>query len=236
MKIKKQRGSITVEATLFLPLFFFAILSIYNLVYFSRAQLLMQTAADQAAKEVSQYSYILEKTGVLKAMDSLSGRAENFQKEMKSIQDNLRIVQEAGENAIQGEDVIRNSVEAGKAAKNTYNTVKKYIKNPSDFISGVLAACKNNVKDDISSYMVNQVAKSCLYQHFASACGREDSSEYMEMLGISNISLKKTQWCQNGSRDIKIVVDFDMSSNMPLFSLKPHHFRVCASTRVWSGV
>ena len=59
---KRQKGSITVEATLFLPLFFLAFVSIYSLISFTRAQLIVQYAADQAAKEVAQYSYILERS------------------------------------------------------------------------------------------------------------------------------------------------------------------------------
>ena len=65
MKKERQKGSITVEATLFIPIFLFAFMSIYSLVSFARAQLLIQYAADQAAREVAQYSYILEKTGIL---------------------------------------------------------------------------------------------------------------------------------------------------------------------------
>lgn len=61
MKQERQKGSITVEATLFIPIFLFAFMSIYSLVSFARAQLLIQYAADQAAREVAQYSYILEK-------------------------------------------------------------------------------------------------------------------------------------------------------------------------------
>ena len=56
MKKERQKGSITVEATLFIPIFLFAFMSIYSLVSFARAQLLIQYAADQAAREVAQYS------------------------------------------------------------------------------------------------------------------------------------------------------------------------------------
>ena len=65
MKKERQKGSITVEASLFIPMFLFAFMSIYSLVFFVRAQLVIQYAADQAAKEVAQYSYILKKTGIL---------------------------------------------------------------------------------------------------------------------------------------------------------------------------
>ena len=117
MKKKNQKGSITVEATLFLPLFFLAFISIYNLVYFARAQLIVQYAADQAAKEVAQYSYILEKTGILESLDNLHSRSEDFEKEMQSLKEQLLTIQEAGENALNGENPAGNIIEAGKSAE-----------------------------------------------------------------------------------------------------------------------
>ena len=107
---KRQKGSITVEATLFLPLFFLAFVSIYSLISFTRAQLIVQYAADQAAKEVAQYSYILEKIGILDSLDGLNSRSEDFEKNIKSIEEQLQTVQQAGENALNGEDPVGNTV------------------------------------------------------------------------------------------------------------------------------
>lgn len=236
MKKKKQSGSITVEATLFLPIFFFAFLSIYNLVYFTRAQLIVQYAADQAAKEVAQYSYILEKTGIIQDLDKLEGKAETFKRELESISSNLETVQKSGESVLQGEDVIHNSIEVGKTANNLLNTVKTYIDDPQSFIEGILNCFKGNIAENITKYMVNVVAKSCVYKQISIAGGYTDPLEYMENLGISNLSFSKTSWCKNQSRDVKIVADYDAASNLPFFSMAPRRFRVCASTRIWSGV
>jgi len=90
---KRQKGSITVEATLFLPLFFLAFVSIYSLISFTRAQLIVQYAADQAAKEVAQYSYILEKIGILDSLDGLNSRSEDFEKNIKSIEEQLQTIE-----------------------------------------------------------------------------------------------------------------------------------------------
>ena len=46
MKKERQKGSITVEASLFIPMFLFAFMSIYSLVFFVRAQLVIQYAAE----------------------------------------------------------------------------------------------------------------------------------------------------------------------------------------------
>ena len=65
MSDRKENGSITVEAALFIPMFLFAFMCIFSLISCVRAQVLIQYSVDQAAKEVAEYSYILEKTGVL---------------------------------------------------------------------------------------------------------------------------------------------------------------------------
>lgn len=233
---KRQKGSITVEATLFLPLFFLAFVSIYSRISFTRAQLIVQYAADQAAKEVAQYSYILEKIGILDSLDGLNSRSEDFEKNIKSIEEQLQTVQQAGENALNGEDPVGNTIEAGKAAKDAYGTVSGYVDDPESFISGVLAVFKKDAINGISTYMVNTVAKSCVMKQLSVAGGGQDPLTYAEKLGISDMNMSKTVWCQNKTRDIKIIVDFNMNNQVPFFRMKPRHYRVCASTRVWSGV
>ena len=177
---KRQKGSITVEATLFLPLFFLAFVSIYSLISFTRAQLIVQYAADQAAKEVAQYSYILEKIGILDSLDGLNSRSEDFEKNIKSIEEQLQTVQQAGENALNGEDPVGNTIEAGKAAKDAYGTVSGYVDDPESFISGVLTVFKKDAINGISTYMVNTVAKSCVMKQLSVAGGGQDPLTYME--------------------------------------------------------
>ena len=110
------------------------------------------------------------------------------------------------------------------------------MENPDEFINGVLLAFKRDAINGISSYMVNTVARSCVEQQLSIAGGNRDLETYKEILGITNISMKKTTWCQNKSRDVKLVIDFDLNSRLPFFTMNPRHYRVQASTRVWSGV
>lgn len=236
MKVNKQRGSITVEATLFLPLFFLAFISIYNLVYFARAQLIVQYAADQAAKEVAQYSYILEKTGILDSLDGLNTKASDFETEIDALREQLDTIQEAGENALSGENIEENMAQAGAAGQKVYDQIEGYVQDPSSFISGVLNVLKRDSINGLSSYMVNTVAKSCVMKQMSIAGGGIDPVVYEEKLGISDMTMSKTVWCRNKTRDIKIVVDFYMNNRVPFFEMAPRHYRVCASTRVWSGV
>ncbi len=233
---KRENGSITVEAALFLPLFFLAFISIYNLVYFARAQLLVQYAADQAAKEVAQYSYILERTGIIDSWDKLGEMNKQFRDDLEKVQGNLEAIQKAEENALNGQDVIQNGIEIGKSVSDTYDVVYSYVENPASFINGILGAAKEGTYTEVANYMINMVAKSCVDKQLSIAGGNADPEVYKEKLGISDLTVSKSVWCKNQTRDIRIIVDFKMTNRVPFFEMEPRHYRVCASTRVWSGV
>lgn len=236
MKREKEKGSITVEATLFIPLFLFAFLSIYNLIYFARAQLIIQYSANQAAKEVAQYSYLLEKTGILEDMDRISEKAGEMKADIKKIEENLRLVESAAENAAKSGDIIGNAVTVGENIEDAYGSVQKYVDSPEKFIGGVVSVLADGSKDALTRYMVSVVAKSCVQKRLSIASGGKMPEEYLEKLGVSGLDLSRTSWCKDKSRDIRIVVDYDITNRLPFFELAPRHYRVCASTRVWSGV
>ena len=105
-----------------------------------------------------------------------------------------------------------------------------------------LATMIESYKSVVKSYaysmpdQMNTVAKSCVMKQLSVAGGGQDPLTYAEKLGISDMNMSKTVWCQNKTRDIKIIVDFNMNNQVPFFRMKPRHYRVCASTRVWSGV
>ena len=56
-----------------------------------------QYAADQAAREVAQYSYILEKTGILNAYQGTGQEAAGFGSSLKEIQENLSLIDDAAD-------------------------------------------------------------------------------------------------------------------------------------------
>ena len=164
MKQERQKGSITVEATLFIPIFLFAFMSIYSLVSFARAQLLIQYAADQAAREVAQYSYILEKTGILDAYQGMGQEAAGFDRSLKDIRENLSLIDDAAQKLASGQGTVDDTVGMGNAGKDVYDSVEGYVSNPKEFINGVLSSVKSQSWEALSAYMVGTVGKSCVLQ------------------------------------------------------------------------
>ena len=64
-KSGKRRGSLTVEATLILPFVLISWLTIINLLNIYYMQTCIQQALNNTAQRLSEYSYLLYKTGYL---------------------------------------------------------------------------------------------------------------------------------------------------------------------------
>ena len=157
MSDRKENGSITVEAALFIPMFLFAFMCIFSLISCVRAQVLIQYSVDQAAKEVAEYSYILEKTGVLDAYKGLNTKSEEFSKQMEDIKSNLEVIENTAKSVTNGQGTIQDVADAGKAGKATYDQLKEYKKNPKEFVNGVLNYVKNGAWNKLASYMTGVV-------------------------------------------------------------------------------
>ena len=98
-------------------MFLFAFMCIFSLISCVRAQVLIQYSVDQAAKEVAEYSYILEKTGVLDAYKGLNTKSEEFSKQMEDIKSNLEVIENTAKSVTNGQGTIQDVADAGKAGK-----------------------------------------------------------------------------------------------------------------------
>lgn len=78
MNNKKEHGSVIVEATIVLPVFFVAVLLIINLINIFSLHNRIQFAINSAAHELSSYSYILAKTGLLDAERTFEADGETY--------------------------------------------------------------------------------------------------------------------------------------------------------------
>ncbi len=201
----------------------------------------MQYAADQAVKEVAQYTYILDRVGILEKMDHTSEGSGTFQENLENIKENLDVIQQAASNASRGEVTITDGIEVGDSLGSAGESIYGYIDNPKSFVEGLLKNVKNFAREELSRYMMETVAKSCVDKQLSIASGGGDPDEYLEKMGIVGtdgyrLKFKDSKWCENGSRDVRLVVDYEIASKLPFFELEPRHYRVCASTRAWSGV
>lgn len=131
-KWKQQRGSATIEAAVGLTAFLFAIFTILGFVNFCRAQMLVSSAMDTAAREMSQYAYFYEMSGLQKFEGKLDDNAKAGKDNVNEIIGTMGSLYEslmgAKDTGVQTKTEIENMVKAGQvdltAMENTLGTVK----------------------------------------------------------------------------------------------------------------
>ncbi|MCT4596424.1 MAG: pilus assembly protein [Vallitalea sp.] len=135
--MKKLKGSLTVEASIVLPIFIMAILSITYFIKIIYIQENIQNAINETANEMSTYAYILDKANILDTQqqiyeDSISQVNEN-NSNIQNIINNLETLYNTIENAnsiyISNQIAQSSSYEKMKSSNNLPDFIDNYIKN-----------------------------------------------------------------------------------------------------------
>ena len=213
-KVKEENGAIIVEAALSLSFFIFALIIVYSMVHFALAQARISAALNSTAKEISQYSYVYDLTGLNEKQANLAangGAAECV------LSDNL--------------SQINGVYDAFKGIASGTMSIISNPENTESFLYYVLNQGIDQVKGDLTGV----VARLLMRKHFGS-----DPDKFLKGLGIkdgmSGLSFIKTRIFREGEdNDIILdvrykvqifkLLDFDMSLN----------FENCAQTRAWVG-
>lgn len=88
MKDKGEKGSFTVEAILSLSIFMFAFVTIVSLATVAKIESTTQYAIDQAAKEISKYTYIASRANLLvHPKDSAEATVDSIDEAVQSMYD-----------------------------------------------------------------------------------------------------------------------------------------------------
>jgi len=75
---QKNKGSLTLEASIVLVFFLVAYMAILSVINMYRGQMLIQNAANQTAQEIGQYTYLLKKAGLSEFGKQASDDAATF--------------------------------------------------------------------------------------------------------------------------------------------------------------
>lgn len=152
--MKKLKGSLTVEASLVLPIFIMAILSITYFIKIIYIQESVQNAINETANEMSTYAYILEKANLLDTQqqiykNSISQVNEN-NSNMQNIISNLETLYNTIENANSiyiGNQISQSSrYEDMKPSNNLLDYIDNYIKNISYIKDEIMNTAKTSYK------------------------------------------------------------------------------------------
>ena len=87
-----ENGAVTVEATISLTAFMFAIITILTIVNISLVQAKIAIAINTTARELSQYSYLYSLTGFNESQKELSEAGKNDTQSISTIMTNVDTV------------------------------------------------------------------------------------------------------------------------------------------------
>lgn len=164
-ELNNQRGSATIEAAIGFTAFLFAIFTILGLVNFCRAQMLVSAAVDTAAKEMSQYAYFYEMSGLQKFEGKLDDNASvgknNINEIIGTVDQLYGSINGAIDQTIQEKTSVENMLAAGEADLQTFENAITGIENSAEGVMQGITGVSNALKDignDPLLYMRSLVA------------------------------------------------------------------------------
>ena len=208
-RVKKDndKGSLTVEALLFLIPFIMAFCTLINAARFVQAEMLIHHAVTQTAKQLSTYSYVLTKAKISERIVNTNRKSEE-----------LKVTVNEAASSVEG--FIDAVSDMDGLVEGVFSAVKGGIEQKA-ITSLVGEMTKNNIKnelmlvsDDPDEYLKN--------------IGIEG--------GLSGLHFDKTE-CLNdteGKGSIKIIASYTMKNILfPDFDFGTYEFFQCAYTLIW---
>lgn len=229
------RGSVTLEAAIFLPMFILFSVAMMDLIQIGRAQTILQYAVNSAAKEISIYSYVLTKGGVTGKRVETSENADACKGKMTELVDGLEGVQKSLGSGNPG-----NVINAGT---DLYSVLKKlageYGEDLEKLGKDATDVSKQWAADKVSAFLIESYVKPRV-----EACIRmmseKEPGAYLESLGIlggcTSLDYSHSKWAAEKKGDLvvlEVVVEYPVEIKLGWIHLPERRFRVRAKTAIW---
>lgn len=261
---KSERGYVTVEASIVLTIFMFAFLAMISVMSLIRAQITIQVGINQAAKELSQYSYIVARTGLIQKNNQINEESQKFKEQSDQVIGNLvnfvSTVQSGAENVQKTADSAGQFASSGKIeaaadavsgisdtatsfneiqaqAKGLYSSVSAMAENPAQIMAGLVAVVKSEGISMAKSRLIAAPLSKALVARYIKGTGKDPDS-YLKSLGIyeglDGLHFEASTLFDDGST-INITVIYNARIKFPLMDKFDFTFKCNASTAVWGA-
>lgn len=207
---KKEQGSITVEATIVLPVFMLAVFCLLNFMNILMLHNKIQFAINASAHELASYSYAYTALNIDDAVNQIEADGKPYTSKIddtsSQVMDCLNKIQNLSETK-----EIQGTAESGKK---TVESVKDLLSDPKGVLigSGYIAA-------DAAIYgtknLVGQISIKGLTKKYLSQ-GKNSADAYLKKYGVKEgyegLSFRGTSMLNDsGHKMIDVVVEYDVS-------------------------
>lgn len=222
---KSERGSITLEAAVFLTLFILFYVAMMDLIQIAKAQVLLQYSINEAAKKISVYSYVLTKAGITGKHQETSAKAVDIQNVFGSLE-------ELG-NFLPDGDVSDVIDTVGSLADAIQNIDTGEL--PDDIVSWT----KDTVFDEFDNWALGEVVKSEVKRQI-DMMSTKGADRFLQDLGIDDglegLSFGGSSWASekvDGLPVLTVKVTYTIDFHLGYLELQPRTYTLCAKTAVW---
>lgn len=244
-KKEKQRGSITVEATLVLTIFIMAYMCMMSLVQIVHTQTILQYAVDQAALDISRNTYLLSKSGVAEEIYGTSVKGKKFEGDTANVISDVNTFYKSlgAVTSSDSKNIVSNTQNAVNNFNNAVNGVDDYVDtylSSEDEIWSTLTTWGTMKGEQfVTQSVVSGMAKNRVERQLE-GLGGKSADEYLEKLGVKNgmkgLTFNGTEWMQANKQDkpgVRIEMTYEMEYNWYYFLIKDLKYKVVAYTAVW---
>ncbi len=212
--------------------FFLVLLNLSKMV---QAQVFLQYAANETAKEISQYSYVLTKAGIVSQSNKTAQEAGEFKEDVNEVANNVNTMYGALTNMGNGGSVTDNMNTIQEAAEAGVDVSEQYFDDPSKLLAGVVNVGKNEGGNFVKRWVIASITKSKLNTHLSWSSRSAD--EYLKNLGVedgvSGLNFDESAWFSGNDQDIKITIKYKIKTKMIFNDIWEKEVKVTAITRIW---
>lgn len=201
------RGSLTVEALLFLIPFIMAFCTLISAARFVQAEMLIHHAITQTAKQISTYNYVLTKSKISEKMQETQGKSDKFLVTVDEATSSI----EGFADAIQDTDALAEGV----------FSLAKHSAQQAVISQVVGTISEDNIEKALS--LMSEEPDEML----------EDIGIVGGLSGL-DYSKSKMDFKEGGKGEVQIIVTYTMKNNLfPDFDFGQYEFCQCAYTVIW---
>ena len=257
---QSQAGSATVEAVVSFTGFLFVIFTILNIVNICRAQMLVSNAMDTVTKELTQYSYFYQISGLRKfdqeiqaigeenainlnnvassvgdLYNALGTAASSSEAEIRGLNNSLRegnLTSDGVQAALLNLDTNATNVSA--SIESMEAQIGDVIDNPMTYLKSIIAVAGSQGLETLKSHVIAApLAKSLMVKHFGDS--KTEANAALERLGVVDgldgmNFTRSTIFEKNHQDEIHLVVYYKVKV-MQLFKWADFEAVICKETR-----
>lgn len=259
-----EQGAIVVEATISLTAFMFLIVTVLTIINICYVQAKIGVAVNTTAKEISEYSYLYDLTGLRGKQSELYDESEDARYTINDTLEGITTVFDSVDNISDTAsgitiDNISDSFSSIRGNVNDINSsidsiqsnLESIMDDPQSFAIGLAALAGNEALEEVKSKVIaGPFAKLLCQKHLVtesgstSAATKENCNAFLKKLGvmpkgssyIDGLDFSDSVLFLNGSPDIMVIVHYRVKVIKLLDNDITLSFTQCATTRGWVPV